>query len=109
MARERKPNPALYRELSEPFHSEEDATVAIKAFLADVEESRKKHHIPDVLTVVQVNAIASTLEELPEGVFQSTLFLGNPINELALAAFAFGRAKQETSDWIAAIAKQAGG
>lgn len=48
-------DPELYRQLSAPFDTAEEANTALVAFFADVRAARIKHRMPDVLTVVAVN------------------------------------------------------
>ena len=47
------PNHKLYRELNQPFASPDELDAAIKAFLADVMEARKRHRILNIVMMMQ--------------------------------------------------------
>lgn len=48
-------DPDLYRRMSEPYASNEEAHAAMLAFLDDVSEARERHRISNVITVAVTN------------------------------------------------------
>lgn len=98
------PDPALYRDLSAPFASPEDAQAALAAFWADVQEARKRHRLADVVVVVQVPVRFG--EE--EGVSASVSHLGNWQNKEAMLARALGDASAEREALLAVLAAGGG-
>jgi hypothetical protein len=82
------PNPKLYRELSEPFPSAEAGAAAVEAFIADMEEARKKHRIPDVSLVLGFNAVGS---DDSEGTYVVNTHYGDSLKAVVMLADAYGR------------------
>ena len=99
----RIPDPEQYRELSTPFESRDEAIEAFSNFFEGLAALRKKYKIPDLLIVVQVTALGTHLEGSPEGVFEVCMGWGNPVNELPLAAFAYGQKKAEHAELMSTI------
>lgn len=93
------PSPGLYRELSEPFDSPEEANESLEKFYEAVRAARAEHGIADFYLVTQVGVVYSS----GEGVAHSSFALGNQSNRLALAAYAYGREKKFHEELIAAV------
>jgi len=85
MARDIK-DPALYRRMSEPLASPEEANKAVEAFFADLRALREKHHIRDVLCVVQL----AYEQEGVETVGHCTTMIGSVTEALHMAAVTYG-------------------
>ena len=49
--------PGAHRKLSEPHASVEALNVEVRAFFEGVRELREKHHIPDVVCIIQAHAM----------------------------------------------------
>jgi hypothetical protein len=61
------PNPRLYRELNQPFASPDELDAAIKAFLADVMEARKRHRILNIVMMLQCPVMTDAEIEMMMG------------------------------------------
>lgn len=92
-----KSNPGLYREMSAPFASADEANTALSAFYEDLYELRRKHRMTDVLCIVQVN-VALEGDEAP---MMSRMHIGNSLNALPLSAYAYGAESSENEQRIA--------
>lgn len=93
-------DPELYREISKPFPSAEAASEAIDAFYDELYELRRKHKIPDVLVVMQVNGMT---RDGQEGTMILSGMIGGAMYEESLAAYALGEASARRQEKIAAI------
>ena len=51
-----KPNPELYKKLSEPFESDEAANAALSGFYEDLSALREKHKLRDVIAIVELSS-----------------------------------------------------
>lgn len=92
-------DPNLYRELSEPFASEDDAEDALKSFFNEVGRARKKCELPDVVIAVQFSIAMNGTETLHMGTCQ----FGNELMHEPLAAYAFGKLQAESKERIARL------
>ena len=97
-------NPAMYRELSRPFETIEDANEALTAFEKDLYELRVKHRIPDLLFVMRVSVL---YEDGEEGAPVAVGMFGDENQMESLAGVAYGRANAERQERIAKVVKQA--
>ena len=93
-------NPKLYRELSVPFESTDAAQAAIEAFISDLEASRAKHKIADVVTVIEVNAISG---DGREGVMTLSMGFGDQIKKASMLAMALGKERQLFTENLAVL------
>lgn len=84
-------DPETYRRMSEPLPSVEEANKAVEAFFADLRALREKHHIRDVLAVVQV--VHRSEKGEVEGC--TTLRIGSQAEALHMAAMAYGMMRSE--------------
>lgn len=98
-----KPNPKLYRQLSEPFADSDAASKAAKDFADEMAELRIKHKMPDVVVIISVNYLN---KDGDEGEIQCTLSLGDINNKLMMLAHALGEEKQRQRDLIALMTKR---
>ena len=81
------PNPGLYRELSTPYASVDEANKNLKAFWDDLAEIRKKHRIADLQVVIRVSALS---EDGEEGVSIIHGGYGDQTKWESMLAYAFG-------------------
>lgn len=91
-----KPNPELFRKMSEPFESVEEANKAIVAFFEEVGELRKKHGLENVYFIIS----GTWKTEEGEGQFIVPQMYGNPLMAESLTAFAYGREQCERQERI---------
>lgn len=92
-------NPALYRQLSEPFAGADAANDAIAAFFADVRAAREKHRIADVQVVVSV---AIDYGE-HQGQAVTSHGLGDSLRAESMLAWALGKEQTERRASIARL------
>lgn len=83
---ERTHDPATYRKMQEPFGSPETANAALQAFFDDVKAARVKHHIADVLLVINVNVVYPS----GEGQALTCSMIGDELRGEPMAAYAHG-------------------
>ena len=95
-------DPATYRRMSEPLASPEEASKAIEAFFADLRAIREKHHMRDVVAVVQVAYVDNGEEALST----ASMVVGSKAEALPLLAVAYGN---ERAQWRTMLDKVAGG
>lgn len=95
-------DPATYRRMSEPLASKAEAESAIEAFFADLRLIRERHHLRDVVAVVQVAYVEGGVEGMDIG----TLTVGSKAEALPLLALAYGA---ERSSYLAMVDRAAGG
>lgn len=95
-------DPATYRRMSEPLPSKAEAASAIEAFFADLRLIREKHHMRDVVAVVQVPYVEGDLEGMDIG----TLTIGSKAEALPLLALAYGA---ERAGYLAMVDRAARG
>jgi hypothetical protein len=88
---------ALYEELSKPFENADAANAALKAFVSEMREVRKKHKMKDVLMVC---AVSLTYADGQVGEAQVSTMHGDHLKEEALAAFAYGKAAESRKQLI---------
>lgn len=81
-------NPELYRRLSEPWPTPEDANAALREFDAEVAKLREKFRIPNLIAVCEINALRT--EDGREGTAMIVLRWGNASEHEALVARALG-------------------
>ena len=84
-------DPENYFNLSKPFENKDLCNEALKSFYDDIEASRKKHSIRDVVIITSgaVKYGEKTSEFLQHSAF------GNSLNHCAMAAYAYGQLKAE--------------
>lgn len=93
-------NPGLYRRMSEPFASAEEATAAINAFFDDLAALREKHRIADVHVIAKTNAIETDGEE---HVSISRYHLGDALHAESMCAYAYGAETQARKALITSL------
>ena len=91
-----KANPELYRQLNQPFESEDKATEHVTAFFQAVEIAREQFRIPNVSMCVQVVMPHNGKEVIAN----SVLMLGDPAYHEAMMLYAAHKARK---DYLAAI------
>ena len=92
-------DPALYRQMSIPFNTIDQANEALAAFFAEVAELRKKHRIADVVCLCE---ISHTLDgEEVRG--SAHLHLGDVGAHLPMLAREYGAARQKHEDDMARL------
>ena len=96
-------NPELYRKLSEPFGSKEEADTEIAAFFEAVSQLRQKHLMPDVIVMAQANVI----HEGDETIMQATAGFGDPLRMVTMLAQALGREQAENDAYLGKLLKAA--
>ena len=96
-----KKDPALYRRMSLPFTSKDEASNAIREFCQEVRAAREKHKIPDVAMCVGCNYLGENEGE--EIVAFVDVHIGDTARQLSMAAFLFGQAKSEHSAQLAEL------
>jgi hypothetical protein len=97
-------NPKLFREMSEPFASKEEAREAADAFQEELGELRKKHKIRDVLYVCAFSTIGDNGEEY-DSILQG--HMGNSLIQEQLAAYALGTIQAERQEMIGQLLSRA--
>lgn len=85
-------NPALYRRMSEPHASQQDAAKAVSAFFDELQTLRERHRIRDLLCVAQVAFVDGETEMVRAGVIS----IGSSMEALHLAAHAYGTLRSDT-------------
>jgi len=95
----KRQNAKLYRELSQPFATVEEAEAAVQAFADDLHELRRKHRIPDVLTVIEFVVIDGE----DEGPRIASFAFGDQLKTPTLAAYAFGMFAHDTERLVTKI------
>lgn len=95
----------LYRELSEPFESPDEANAAIEAFIKDLAEIRKKHGLRDVLCVI---SSACTYPDGEEADFIMSYQLGDEAKGVLLAAWIYGEAQAEHREMVNKASSRSG-
>lgn len=97
-------NPKLFREMSVPYESVEQANESLSAFQAELAELRKKYKIPTLLCIFHVTMLTDDGEE---GAAMTTCGMGDMALFESMAAWAFGQeaaARQEYTNKLAASA-----
>lgn len=95
-------NPALYRRMSEPLASAQATEAATEAFFADLQALRERHHIRDVVAIVQIPYV----EGGEEAVALRSMVVGNKAEALPMLAVCYG---SERANWSSTLDKVAGG
>lgn len=95
-------DPATYRRMSEPLASAAEAEAATIAFFEELRALREKHHVRDVVAIVQVPYLADGEESMS----LVTLTIGSRAEALPMLATAYGC---ERASYIAAVDKAARG
>ena len=87
------PDPALYRELSAPFPSLDEANEVLKVFAEDLRALRLKHRLADVVCLIMVNVTDPEYpgEEVEVG---ATVPLGNELKHPYMLAQQLGKLRQ---------------
>lgn len=80
-------DPALYRQLSVPFPSVDDANASIKAFCDELAELRKKHRIRDLLFTIRIGLVD---EAGTEGDSTLVNHFGDRASMESMAAYTYG-------------------
>ena len=92
-------NPALYRRLSEPHESIEEANSEVRQFFAAVSALREKHRIADMVLTCAINAMRDGEET---AAFVGAYF-GDRIKHEAMLARELGRVQGERQQHIAEL------
>lgn len=95
-------DPATYRRMSEPLASATEAEAATIAFFEELRALREKHHVRDVVAIVQVPYLADGEESMR----LTTLTIGSRAEALPMLATAYG---YERASYIAMLDKASGG
>ena len=95
-------NPKLYRELSAPFLSCEEANKSLEAFGSELEALRIKHRIADVVVVVSVNAKTDGDDE---GMLSATISFGERNKRALMLANALGKEQKAFEQDIAVLVR----
>lgn len=90
-------NPKRYRELSEPYPSEEVANQMLEGFFEAVSEARIKFKVPDLLMVAMVTALNS---DGKEQLSMSQSSFGDWQKAEGMAAYAYGRTQVEREEFV---------
>lgn len=90
-------DPKLYREMSKPFDTVEQARAASSAFVDEFIELRKKHRIADVYCITQFCYLNDEGEEIVAG---GQVGLGNSFEHEAMLARTLGRIQAERQAMI---------
>ena len=97
MENEFKSDPENYYKMSVPFESPELANEAIRNFYKEVEMSRKKYNIADVLFVIKGNV---KYKDNEIGQFLQHCQYGNQLNAVQMAAYVYGKTSEEEREII---------
>jgi hypothetical protein len=79
-------DPKLYRKMSEPFESDEEANAAAKGFFEELRSIREKYGIPDVLAVIKISIEQGESESIAFSIQQ----IGDIREGEGMAAYAYG-------------------
>ena len=85
-------DPDNYTQMSVPFESSELANEALSGFYNELREIRKKYKIPDVLIVTKGSV---KTEDGTTGDYIQHSSFGNSLNQLPMAAYAYGQIQAE--------------
>lgn len=99
MAKVIKKDVKNYQEMCIPYESQDEANKATGAFYEELGELRKKYKIRDCLVVIY----GSFKNGDDEGEFMNSIGFGNSLNQLPMAAFAYGKEKHEHSEIISKL------
>lgn len=94
-------NRKLFREMSEPHESKESLSDAFDAFWNDVQASREKYRIQNIVVVIETSYITEGEEVSNLGV--STL--GDRTQAESMCSYAFGKLKSEREELLARLLK----
>ncbi len=97
-----EPNPKLYREMSKPFSSMQEANAALQAFMDELGELRKKHKLPDVYFCVRIS-YEKDGEELPAMTHGG---YGDSLEHESMLAFAIGQVQSDRQEMISDLMKR---
>jgi hypothetical protein len=98
-------DPKLYRELSTPFESLEQANKNLEAFQTELGEIRKKYKIPDLAICMRINFVD---RDGQEGEAMSVATLGNQFAAEACFAYGLGQVQAERQELLASILSRSG-
>lgn len=96
-------DPKTYRELSNPFATNEEANAALRAFFDDVEAARRKHKIADVIALCEIVVEIEGEETRGSG----SLHMGDASRQLVMLAREFGAAQQAHQEMLALVVARA--
>jgi hypothetical protein len=96
------PNPELYRKLSEPYGSLEEANKEMADFLEAVAELRKKHKIPSLQLIMMGSA---KNDKGTESDFIAPAFYGDSMRMEMMLAYAMGQAASERQQMLGEFMK----
>lgn len=97
-------NPKLYRELQQPFTSQDEAQKASSAFQDELAELRKKHRMRDLL-VVAMFSYGFGDGEVGESESIICSSFGDPVQAETMAAYALGTIQSERQHRIGQLLK----
>lgn len=95
-------DPENYYNLSKSFENPDEANKAIADFYDEVSAIRKKFKIPDVLIVIK----GSVKYENGTGDFFNLLSFGSQLNQVPMAAFAYGKSQSENREMVNKLLSQ---
>lgn len=93
-------NPALYRQLSEPFPTVDAADAAINGFNTELRALRAKYKLPDVHVIMMGSCIHESGEE---GHFMLNTHHGDASRAEIMTAWALGKAQAERQEQIGRV------
>jgi hypothetical protein len=99
-----EPNPKLYRELSEPFDSIEDANRACSEFFDKLAVLRKEYRIRDVYCVAQFAYMSDDGREA-EGL--TSVGFGDQFKHESMLAYSLGVVQTERQEYIGSLMSKA--
>ena len=97
-------NPELYRRLSEPWSTPDEANAAMREFDAEVGKLREKYRVPNLIAVCEVNALRP--DDGREGTAMIVLRWGNAGEHEALVARALGYVQADRQWRIAEVLRE---
>lgn len=97
-----KPNPKLFRELSDPFNTRKEAADAMEAFREGIEKLREECRLPQIYVIASCSAI---MDGGNEGELILTFSMGDVMKDVHVTAYAYGREKLKNESLIASILK----
>lgn len=97
-------NSELYRRLSEPWPTPEDANAAMHEFDAELAKLREKYRVPDLIVISEQHAIR--LNDGHEVTALSVLRWGNAVEHETLVARALGRIQFDRQAAITEILRE---
>jgi hypothetical protein len=98
-------DPALYRELSEPFASSAELEIAGNQFFEELRELRRKHGVPDVYVSLKAAYLADDGDEVSSLMHAG---FGNEAEWETMVAFTLGQVQSNRQERTAKLLRQTG-